>query len=312
MDIRNSSNVTLEVDMQLEDSAVSLEDLLPTICQVFVTIFLGWITGTLKIISPDGARGLNIFVGKYSLPSLVFISLASLDFSSVNFAFLLGIFLSKLHIFLLTLFLEWIISRDLSKAAMFAMFCTQTNDFAMGVPLLEAVGETLYKSYLFLVAPISLVILNPLGFVILETQKDKESRRSVWSSIAAVLKSLCTNAIIVMTLLGGVTNLIFSGQLPGPINLILSKLGAAFSSLAPFTLGLGMVDKFRFLRGGNLFTLLVMIIIKCFLAPVSSHLVVGQVSEWLSGVKARIIYYEGCEETTSPESERKSRELKCD
>ena len=289
MDIRNSSNVTLEVDIQLEDSAVSLEDLLPTICQVFVTIFLGWITGTLKIISPDGARGLNIFVGKYSLPSLVFISLASLDFSSVNFAFLLGIFLSKLQIFLLTLSLEWVISRDLSKAAMFAMFCTQTNDFAMGVPLLEAVGETLYKSYLFLVAPISLVILNPLGFVILETQKDKESRRSVWSSIAAVLKSLCTNAIIVMTLLGGVTNLIFSGQLPGPINLILSKLGAAFSSLAPFTLGLGMVDKFRFLRGGNLFTLLVMIIIKCFLAPVSSHLVVGQVSEWLSGVKARII-----------------------
>merc|ERR1711936_522566 len=38
-----------------------------------------------------------------------------------------------------------------------------------------------------------------------------------------------------------------------------------------FTLGLGMVDKFRFLRGGNLSTLIIMMIIKCILAPISSH-----------------------------------------
>ena len=50
-----------------------------------------------------------------------------------------------------------------------------------------------------------------------------------------------------------------------------------------FTLGLGMVDKFRFLRGGNLSTLIIMMIIKCILAPISSHFMVGQVSEWLYG-----------------------------
>ena len=38
-----------------------------------------------------------------------------------------------------------------------------------------------------------------------------------------------------------------------------------------FTLGLGMVDKFKFLRGGNLSTLIIMMIIKCILAPISSH-----------------------------------------
>ena len=108
MDIINSSlttNLTHDTGEPGEGEGVSLEDLLPTICQVFVTIFLGWLTGTLKIISPEGVKGLNIFVGKFSLPSLVFISLATLDFSTVNLAFLLGIFLSKLQIFLLTIFL---------------------------------------------------------------------------------------------------------------------------------------------------------------------------------------------------------------
>ena len=189
----------------------------------------------------------------------------------MDFAFLLGIFLSKLLIFLLTIFLEVVISRDLSRAAIFAMFTTQTNDFAMGVPLLEAVGETLYSSYLFLVAPISLVVLNPVGFIMLETQKESEGQKTVWSTLAVVMKGLATNAIIVMTVLGCVANLIFSGSPPAPLQLILSKLGAAFGSLAPFTLGLGMVDKFRFLRGGNLSTLIIMMIIKCILAPISSH-----------------------------------------
>ena len=274
MDIINSSlttNLTHDTGEPGEGEGVSLEDLLPTICQVFVTIFLGWLTGTLKIISPEGVKGLNIFVGKFSLPSLVFISLATLDFSTVNLAFLLGIFLSKLQIFLLTIFLEMIISRDLSKAAMFAMFCTQTNDFAMGVPILEAIGDNPYKNYLYLAAPISLVVLNPVGFIMLETQKESEGQKTVWSTLAVVMKGLATNAIIVMTVLGCVANLIFSGSPPAPLQLILSKLGAAFGSLAPFTLGLGMVDKFRFLRGGNLSTLIIMMIIKCILAPISSH-----------------------------------------
>ena len=79
---------------------MSLHDLLPTLSQIFLTIKLGWLAGTFNIIKAPEARGLNIFVGKYSLPSLVFISLATIDFSTVNLAFLLGVFASKLLIFL--------------------------------------------------------------------------------------------------------------------------------------------------------------------------------------------------------------------
>ena len=65
---------------------------------------------------------------------------------------------------------------------------------------------------------------------------------------------------------------------------MLSKLGAAFSSVAPFTLGLGMVGKFKYLMGGNLSTLIVLTIIKCIAAPILSHFVVGQVNAVLFGI----------------------------
>ena len=127
--------------LQVSDSSenIDLGDLVPTIAQIFLTISLGWLAGTFKVIGPQEARGLNIFIGKYSMPSLVFISLATLDFSTINVAFLLGIFISKFCLFFVVMLLIRFSFRDISTAAMFAMFCTQTNDFAMGLPLLTAV-----------------------------------------------------------------------------------------------------------------------------------------------------------------------------
>ena len=47
-----------------KSQAISYEDLLPTMVQIFGTILLGWITGTFKIISPEQAGGIGTFVGK--------------------------------------------------------------------------------------------------------------------------------------------------------------------------------------------------------------------------------------------------------
>ena len=276
-------NVTSEV----RSDAISLEDLLPTMVQIFGTILLGWLTGTFKIISPEQAGGLGTFVGKYSLPSLVFISLATFDFDTVCLAFLLGIFCAKLAVFLLALGIKAVITGDLSKAAMFAILCTQTNDFAMGVPLLEAVlgqGEHPYKSFLYLAAPVSLVVLNPVGFVILETQKKTETKRSVWFSVFLALKNLATNPIIVMTLLGVFVNFLPSASPPAALQLILAKIGACFTSLAPFSLGLGLVGKLNSINGSNLSTIIILVILKCFLAPFFSQFMVAQATELLLGM----------------------------
>ena len=261
-------------------------DLVPTIAQIFLTVALGWMSGTFKVIGPPEAKGLNIFIGKYSMPSLVFISLATLDFSHINVAFLLGVFITKFTLFFLVLIIVRIAYRCISTSAMFSMFCTQTNDFAMGLPLLTAVlgADHPYVSYLYLVAPISLVILNPIGFLILEANKDSVEKKSILRTLSMVMKGLMMNPIIMMTILGLIANFLFGGQPPRILELVLSNLGAAFSSVAPFTLGLGMVGKFKYLLGGNLSILIILTIIKCIFAPILTHFIVSEVNSLLFGI----------------------------
>ena len=87
------------------------------------------------------SAGLNTFVGKFSLPVLIFTSLAKLNFSNIKWSFLLAIFVSKTLIFILVGGIEFIISspKSFSRPSIFAIFCTQTNDFGMGLPILDAV-----------------------------------------------------------------------------------------------------------------------------------------------------------------------------
>ena len=51
--------------------------------------------------------------------------------------FLLSILISKLTVFVVVLVFTLLVTRpmDLSKAGLFAIFCTQSNDFALGYPI---------------------------------------------------------------------------------------------------------------------------------------------------------------------------------
>jgi len=271
--------------MKNDTFTISVEQLLPTLLQIFVTMLIGWLAGTFKIIGNTEAKGLNVFVGKFSLPSLIFISLATFDFSKINIAFLLGIFVAKLMVFAFIILVEVLISRDPAKAAVYAIFCTQTNDFGMGLPLLDAVfGENhIYVSYLYLAAPISLLILNPIGFIMLEASKKTEKRSSILKSLFLVIKGLLMNPIVTMTFLGVAANLIFQGHLPEFLKFLLGKLGAAFGACAPFTLGLSMVGKFQHIRGRNMPTLFGLMIVKCILSPIVAHCMVGKIHKSLYG-----------------------------
>ena len=133
------------------------------------------------------------------------------------------------------------------KAGLYAIFSTQSNDFALGQPILEAIyslSHPNFTSYLYLVAPINLVILNPVGFVFMEIGKQQQQNNANTSKMTLifnVIKGVCTNPIIFMTVLGIVGNFIFGGKLPEVIDGFLKSLGGAFSASALFLLGLNMV-----------------------------------------------------------------------
>ncbi|KAJ8953723.1 hypothetical protein NQ314_007333 [Rhamnusium bicolor] len=112
------------------------------------------------------------------------------------------------------------------------------NDFAIGYPIVEALYKTThpeYATYLYLMAPISLAILNPISFILMEIDK----RRNVHSSEELLV------------------------------------LGSAFSASALFLLGLRMVGKVHKLKGATLVVPGILIMVKLIALPLVTREVIS-------------------------------------
>lgn len=221
-------------------------------------ISVRYIAGRLNIISSTESKGLNTFVGTFALPSLIFISMATLDLSSVNWHFLLAILLAKTIVFVTVLVITLLVTKpiDLSKSGLLAIFCTQSNDFALGYPIVAALYSTShpeYPSYLYLTAPISLVILNPIAFLFMELGKrrfetlnlaedfsesnsvgiDRRSSANESSTSIAlnIFIKVLFNPVVLMTTLGIVGNLVFHQNVPAILEGILKVKQRSFFQL---------------------------------------------------------------------------------
>merc|ERR1719270_3327627 len=229
----------------------NLDNLYPALVQCFGIILLGFIAGKFSIISDVEAKGLGTFIGTFSLPALIFVSMCQLDFNIVNWVFLASITLAKSIIFFAVLFVSLFLHKPLdpSRSALYAIFCTQSNDFALGFPILQAIYGTKhpdYPMYLYLLAPVSLAFLNPIGFILMEIGKFRDSSSGDLSKIKIIIKvtqAIFKNPILMMTVLGIIGNLVFHSQMPDIIHNFMQTLGSAFSASALFMLGLRMVGQ---------------------------------------------------------------------
>jgi predicted permease len=61
---------------------MGMDALVPAVAQCFSVILLGFIAGKWGLISGGDSKGLNTFIGTFSLPALVFLSMAQLDLRS--------------------------------------------------------------------------------------------------------------------------------------------------------------------------------------------------------------------------------------
>ena len=263
----------------------SLDNLYPALVQCFGIILLGFIAGKFNFISDIEARGLSTFVGTFSLPALIFISLCQLDFTSVNWVFLGAITLAKSTVFFLVLLVGLFVHRpaDPSRSALYAIFCTQSNDFALGFPVLNAIyGPNFpeYPMYLYLLAPVSLALLNPIGFVLMEIGKTQATpgRQSNVKIAKKVVTGILKNPLLTMTILGIFGNLLFHGSMPNIIHDFMATLGSAFSSSALFLLGLRMVSQGSQKTEAkvSLLTPFILIVMKSLVLPILAREAVSQ------------------------------------
>ncbi|XP_015122413.1 integral membrane protein GPR155-like [Diachasma alloeum] len=227
------------------------DNLYLALIQCFAIIVCGYNAGRLEIITRAEANGLITFVGIFALPSLIFSSLTRLDFSVVNCNFLLAVMIAKGCVFFVVLLVSLRITKPTNpgRAAVFAIFTTQSNDFAIGYPMIGALYSQIhpeYSAYLYLMTPISLAILNPIGFVLLEIGKQRTAsdQQSGWTLVGSVMKGVALNPILFMAVLGIIGNFVFSHSVPTSLSAILKVFGNAFSASALFLLGNSVEKRF--------------------------------------------------------------------
>ncbi|XP_058405269.1 integral membrane protein GPR155 [Diceros bicornis minor] len=271
-----SSTVTHGFNSTNDSPSMSITRLFPALLECFGIVLCGYIAGRANVITSTQAKGLGNFVSRFALPALLFKNMVILNFSNVDWAFLYSILIAKGAVFLIVCVLTLLVASPdsrFSKAGLFPIFATQSNDFALGYPIVEALYQTTYPEYLqyiYLVAPISLMMLNPIGFIFCEIQKSKDAQNVSQNKIKIMglgFLRVLQNPIVFMVFIGIAFNFILDQKVPVYMENFLDGLGNSFSGSALFYLGLTMVGKIKKLKKSAFVVLILLITAKLLVVP---------------------------------------------
>ncbi|XP_078481964.1 lysosomal cholesterol signaling protein [Ciona intestinalis] len=157
-------------------TAAGFTNLFPALVNCFVIIIFGYLAGWFNVVTPSQGKGISNFVATFALPATIFKSMVELNFATVNWSFMLACMFGKATVFVLVIVLTLIMLRKngVGRSALYAIFATQSNDFALGYPIVKVLYAKTHPEllqYIYLAAPVSLLILNPIGFIMLEIDK---------------------------------------------------------------------------------------------------------------------------------------------
>ncbi|XP_056289195.1 integral membrane protein GPR155 isoform X2 [Pseudoliparis swirei] len=277
LEIASNLNVSHELGGDMDSSpSMSIDKLLPALLECFGIILCGYIAGRANIITPTQAKGLGSFVSKFALPALLFKNMVQLDFGNVIWPFLWSVLVAKVAVFVLVCVLTLIVASPdgrYSKAGLFSIFATQSNDFALGYPIVAALYQSTnpeYLQYIYLVAPVSLMLLNPIGFAFCEIQKwkngsNRQQRKLLILGI--VVLQVLKNPIVFMVVIGIIAHFALHQTIPPFMAEFVDGLANSFGGAALFYLGLSMVGQLGKLTRSTVVTLILLITAKLLLMP---------------------------------------------
>uniref|UniRef100_A0A4W6BV62 G protein-coupled receptor 155 n=1 Tax=Lates calcarifer TaxID=8187 RepID=A0A4W6BV62_LATCA len=255
---------------------MSIDKLFPALLECFGIILCGYIAGRADIITESQAKGLGNFVSKFALPALLFKNMVLLDFGDVIWAFLWSVLVAKVTVFVLVCVLTLMVASPesrYSKAGLYAIFATQSNDFALGYPIVDALYRSTYPEYLqyiYLVAPVSLMLLNPIGFALCEVQRWRQAshpQHSTLGILAVVVLQVLCNPIVFMVIVGIISHFALGQRIPAVLSEFIDGLANSFGGAALFYLGLTMVGQLRKLTRDTGVALILLITAKLLVMP---------------------------------------------
>ncbi|XP_075534946.1 uncharacterized protein LOC142570447 [Dermacentor variabilis] len=160
-----------------------------TLVKCFTVVLLGFASGKARLVKGREVRALDLLASHVCLSALLFLNLSQLRLHAFEWRLVAALLLGKAALFALVAAASAALPRSSSRrrgegrlatAGLHAIFVTQVNDFGIAYPLVESVfgrSHPDFAGYLYLVAPLSLVLFNPIGFFLAELQGLRSQRR---------------------------------------------------------------------------------------------------------------------------------------
>lgn len=287
-----SSNSALNVSTAaptndtVDATAELLQNLIPALMKTFLVILAGYIFGKTDLYPKENAGAIGRLCGTLLLPVSMFNAMATLVVTEEAWQFLYAVAICKGSIFFVVLGVLLLVDRKVGRtgrAAIWSVFSTQSNDFALGLPIFQVLYQQTnpgYIYFLYIVAPVNLVVLNPIAFILMEYSKKKaDGKKFDCKSVGMVLKRVFTNPLVLLTFLGLILRLALwepaSNQswYADYVEVVLDVVSSAFTGCALFSLGLLIVGKFQLLKKNSPIQMIMFILVKSLLLPIMMKLI---------------------------------------
>ena len=135
---------------------------------------------------------------------------------------------------------------------------------ASSLSTVEALYQSTYPEYLmyiYLVAPVSLMLLNPIGFGFCEIQKWKNQENRQQSKlriVGVIVFQVLKNPIVFMVVIGIIAHFVLHQTIPPILAEFVDGLANSFGGAALFYLGLTMVGQLGKLTRSTVVTLILL------------------------------------------------------
>ena len=207
---------------------------------VFALILIGYVCGRAGKLGESASIELNRFVVWLALPAQLFNFAANSGWQTLwQPEFITAFFLSCISVFILVLVASYWKSRDLAAASFNSLSASYSNTGYMGIPLcLLALGQdglapAIISTFIVFVMFALATVLIEIGML---------SHKKHHEILLSVLKSLCTNPLLIAPVLG----LLWASSnftLYDPIAQVISFLAAAATPCALVSIGLFLLQK---------------------------------------------------------------------
>ncbi|XP_003745066.1 integral membrane protein GPR155 [Galendromus occidentalis] len=233
-----------------------------TLLQCVLITVAGYVSSRFGLFTEDHIRGIELFTSNLALPALMFEKISSLSLRNAHGDLILGIFLAKLVVLCSVVLIGYCFShKSWNIIGLYGIFATMCNDFGIALPVLQALYGAKLADELYLIAPLSLCLLNPVCLYMMETHAQTTSEENLLLEPSTSGKgraksgSRCTLLLgvvlrtlfhphVIICLLGIAFNMSgWTNSIPEFVRSSLDVIGNSFAALILFLLGFRLNPK---------------------------------------------------------------------